>query len=73
MLAATAVAVTVAQTAVAAPLAFSPDLVRIHPTATHVGFAQAAPPTTAQCESDFQIACSITSACSGRTLVSASP
>ena len=57
MLAATAVAVTVAQTAVAAPLAFSPDLVRIHPTATHVGFAQAAPPTTAQCESDFQIAC----------------
>ena len=50
-------AVAVATPAVAATAAFSPDLVHIHPTATHVGFAQAAPPTTAQCESQFQIAC----------------
>jgi subtilase family serine protease len=59
MLAATAVAVTAAQTTVAAaaPPAFSPDLVKIHPTANHVGFQQAAPPTTAQCESQFKIAC----------------
>ncbi|HEX3782865.1 MAG TPA: S53 family peptidase [Pseudonocardiaceae bacterium] len=55
LFAATAAAVTAVQPAAAT--AFSPDLVHIHPTATHVGFAQAAPPTTAQCEAAFQVAC----------------
>src|ERR1700753_1250427 len=50
-------AVAVATPAVAATAAISPDLVHIHPTASHVGSAQAAPPTTAQCESQFKIAC----------------
>ncbi|HEY4024589.1 MAG TPA: hypothetical protein VGM75_38290, partial [Pseudonocardiaceae bacterium] len=47
---------TAAPAAVAAT-AFSPDLVRIHPTATHVGASSATPLTTAQCEAQFQIAC----------------
>ncbi len=60
LFAATAAAVTAVQPAVAtasASAAISPDLVHIRPTATHVGLAQAAPPTTAQCEASFQIAC----------------
>jgi subtilase family serine protease len=55
LFAATAAAVTAVQPAAAT--AFSPDLVHIHPTATHVGAAHAAPLTTAQCEAQFQIAC----------------
>ncbi len=55
LLAATAASVTVVQPAVAT--AFSPDLVHIHPTSTHVGAAHDAPLTTAQCEAQFQIAC----------------
>ncbi|HEX4705928.1 MAG TPA: hypothetical protein VH352_27670, partial [Pseudonocardiaceae bacterium] len=35
----------------------SPDLVHLHPIATHVGSASSAPLTTAQCEAQFQIAC----------------
>lgn len=41
----------------AAAVAFSPDLVHLHPIADHVGSASAAPLTTAQCEQQFQIAC----------------
>jgi subtilase family serine protease len=37
--------------------ALSPDLVRLHPIATHVGTAAALPLTTAQCERQFEIAC----------------
>jgi subtilase family serine protease len=56
ILAATATAVTAVPT-VAAVAAISPDLVRIHPTATHMGSVATAPLTTAQCEAQFQIAC----------------
>jgi subtilase family serine protease len=35
----------------------SPDLVHIYPTTNHVGEAEAAPLTTAQCETQFKIAC----------------
>jgi subtilase family serine protease len=37
--------------------AISPDLVRLHPVADHVGAASALPLTTAQCEQHFKIAC----------------
>ncbi|HEY3753993.1 MAG TPA: S53 family peptidase [Pseudonocardiaceae bacterium] len=37
--------------------AISPDLVRLHPTTTHIGAASALPLNTAQCEQRFKIAC----------------
>ncbi len=37
--------------------AISPDLVHLHPIADHIGAANSAPLTTAQCEQQFQIAC----------------
>jgi subtilase family serine protease len=49
-----------ATTGVAVPVGgavISPDLVKLHPIANHVGAASAAPLTTAQCEAQFQIAC----------------
>ncbi|HEX4705419.1 MAG TPA: S53 family peptidase [Pseudonocardiaceae bacterium] len=49
-----------ATTGVAVPVAgavISPDLVKLHPIANHIGAASAAPLTTAQCEAQFQIAC----------------
>jgi subtilase family serine protease len=49
-----------ATTGVAVPVSgtiISPDLVKLHPIANHVGAASAAPLTTAQCEAQFQIAC----------------
>jgi subtilase family serine protease len=55
LFAATTAAVTAVQPAAAT--AFSPDLVHIHPTATHVGTVHDTPLTTAQCEAQFQIAC----------------
>lgn len=53
--------VLLAASGIAAPLpataAISPDLVRLHPIATHVGGASGQPLTTAQCEAQFDIAC----------------
>jgi len=37
--------------------AVAPELVRLHPIATHVGSASSLPLTTAQCEQRFSIAC----------------
>lgn len=40
-----------------ASLASLANVVRIHPGVIHAGTASSAPPTTAQCEADFDIAC----------------
>jgi subtilase family serine protease len=49
--------VTGGQAFAAGQPAFSPDLVRLHPAANHRGAASASPLTTAQCETQFHIAC----------------
>jgi subtilase family serine protease len=47
-----------APTVPAAPAAsVAPDVVRLHPITTRVGRVSSAPPTTAQCEQRFHIAC----------------
>ena len=54
---ASALAATAAVAPTANNVPVSPDLVRLHPIANHVGAASAAPLTTAQCQAQYHISC----------------
>jgi subtilase family serine protease len=54
---ATAGAFLTGSTALSSPAAISPTAVLLHPGEMHAGSASAKPPTTAQCEAQFQVAC----------------
>jgi subtilase family serine protease len=54
---ATAGAFVTGSTALSSPAAISPTAVLLHPGEMHAGSASAKPPTTAQCEAQFQVAC----------------